>query len=207
MNRPNELMTMKGFDLQGRKRDLTLEQPFSNTDDKHYGMPITPCAALEMIRRFKEQMEQNPHDLFANVYWVEFSKASIFRMLSYENCEYIRFYLAIPEVDGKDASLSLECINASKEVIGEKALLEIAGKMESHIVSQSQEPFNEDSVYKEFNNELPPKEEKGNGGKGFLETTNVKSMRDFFDKKSEELSQGTFVEFLTAFYKHAEEKF
>jgi len=207
MKRPNDLMTLKGFDLKGTKRDLTLEQPFSNTDDKHYGMPITPCAALEMIRRFQNQTGRTPDNPFTNVYWVEFSKASIFRVLSYENCEYVRFYLALPEPDGKEASLTLEGVNALGEVIGKENLLKIAGKIQAHADLNDGQELDEDSIYKEFGNELPPSEEKGNGGKGFLDTNNVKSMRDFFEERSLELSQASFPEFLAAFYKYTENKF
>ncbi|NQX40927.1 hypothetical protein SAMN05421820_104332 [Pedobacter steynii] len=205
MKRPNELMTLKGFDLKGTKRDLILEQPFSNTDDKHYGMPITPCAALDMIKRFQDQISNN--DAFSNVYWVEFSKASIFRILSQETCEYVRFYLAIPEIDGKEASLTLEGANASGEVIGKEIMLQIAARMKAQRELSPNVELDEDSIYSEFKHELPPSEEKGNGGKGFLDTTNVKSMRGFIEEKSQELTQTDFPGFLKTFYKYIEDKF
>lgn len=209
MKRPNELMTLKGFDHQGTKRDLIQEQPFSCTQDKkHYGMPVTPCAALDMIKRFQDQIGSTiPNDPFSNVYWVEFSKASIFRVLSYEGCEYIRFYLAIPDKDGKDASLTLEGVNASGTVIGKDILLQIADRMTEQMGADRTGELDENRIYSDLKHEIPPIEEKGNGGKGFLEMDNVKSMKNFLDNEKKSLTEANFTDFVAAFYKYTEQKF
>ncbi|WP_367866644.1 hypothetical protein [Pedobacter sp. WC2423] len=208
MPRTNDLMTLKGFDRQSKKRDLILEQPFSNTDIRHYGMPITPCAALEMIGRFQDQVNTDDvNDPFRNVYWVEFSKASIFRVLSYENCEYVRFYLAIPDKDGKDASLTLEGVDSTGEVIARAALLDVAAAMQAQKKVSNTAELDEDAIYKKMNYLLPPIEEKGNGGSPFLEAKNVKSMKDFLESQSQYLKEMDFAEFIKSFYNYAKEKF
>ena len=97
----NSKMTMPAFNWDLNKQQIMetpdmvdSEIPFTESADKHFGMPITVDAFHKLLFDFvKNYADEKPFD----IQYVEFSKASIFRILSQPGCEFIRFYFAFPE--------------------------------------------------------------------------------------------------------------
>ena len=182
MNRKNEIMTLKGFNTtSANPTDLQQEQPFSDcTTAEHFGMPITPAVFCEMLSAFRNSPAAGD-DTFKNLWWVEFSKASIFRVLAQEECDYVRFYFVIPDPEKKKASLSLQGINSKRETIKRDVIVEASKKMaDSAYIINNQ--LDETALLDSLASKPPAIEEKGNGGAGssLLGDGNVKSINDFY---------------------------
>lgn len=115
---------------QGYLKDTTIpidsHMPFTS-DPKTYGMPVTVSAFFGMLFHFYKYLDANPEvkDFFQGVYSVEFSKASLFRLLSQQGCEYVRFNFVIPDDDEK-ISLMGQGLDANHRSIGYDVLLEKA---------------------------------------------------------------------------------
>ncbi|MEO8568327.1 MAG: hypothetical protein ABI419_04310 [Ginsengibacter sp.] len=208
MNRNNEIMTVKGYYSDNSLKPIDQEQPFSDcVVPRHYGMPITPCAFLEMLYRFRDSPTAG-QDPFKNVWWVEFSKASIFRILAQEECDYIRFYFAIPDAEKDEASLLLHGVDHDHKTIKAEILLDVSEKMNQQTAAHPGEKLNESTILNSLASPAPPTEEKGNGGFGFPINgeKNVKSMSDFLE------SAGPFAEmdihnFTKEFFAYADKQF
>ncbi|MBS0030774.1 hypothetical protein ACTJJ0_27070 [Chitinophaga sp. 22321] len=123
-------LTGYGCDNQGHlnptPEQLDYNMPFTS-DPQTFGMPITVGAYFGMLNNFYLLLLSNPalKAAFQGNYFVDFSKASLLRILSQEGCEYIRFHFAVPEADQK-ISLSAEGLNVVREQIGYAQLLDKA---------------------------------------------------------------------------------
>ncbi|MDN3548946.1 hypothetical protein [Mucilaginibacter aquaedulcis] len=211
MEKQNLQMNVQGFDNQEELISITREQPFSDIKSgNHYGMPVTPCAAINMIARFKKQNDVNdPLNPLRQAYWFEISKASVFRVLSQENCEYIRLYLAIPNINKVDASLCLEGTDANGKVLKKEVMLDIAEKMGDLTQSLGSVRLNEKAIYDTLNTLPPVTEEKVNRGIGI--TDEGKSLASFLafweTKEKEHLVRQDMKSFMSEFYNYVESKF
>lgn len=113
-----------------------------NPKGKQYGMRITVNAFHQLLMgalRAQEGQKQ------PGLRFVEFSKASIFRVLGQPGCEYIRFYFVYPE-KGK-MSLVLEGLDAAGQAL----------KLDSHVMKlatadKARAVQAEDPVYEEVGN-------------------------------------------------------
>lgn len=202
MSRKNETMTVQGYYSDNIIRPIKMEQPYSDTTTGlHYGMPVTGTSFLQMLDRFR-QRSTSGDPAFRNLWWVEFSKASIFRILAQEECEYVRMYFVIPDATKDEASLALHGIDSAHNTIHKDGLLELCESMQDIT-----RPFNEPDLLQRLTNQLPATEEKGNGGRGFplINEKNVKSMNDFYTEQEKvipnfnQLSLCQFVENFLAF--------
>lgn len=182
MNRKNEIMTVRGFDTTcASPIDLQQEQPFSDsTTGKHFGMPITPSAFCEMLGRFRNSSTAQGQT-FKDLWWVQFSKASLFRVLAQEECDYVRFYFAIPDADEKKASLCLQGIDSNGKTIKRGVLEDVSKKMTDPVFNPSGK-LDEPALLNSLSTRPPSTEEKGNGGHGTSLTgdKNLKSIGDFY---------------------------
>lgn len=102
---------------------LDYNMPFTG-DPQTFGMPITAGAYFGMLNNFYLLLLSNPalQAAFQGVFFVDFSKASLLRLLSQEGCEYVRFHFAVPEANEK-LSLAAEGLTANQEQIGYAQLL------------------------------------------------------------------------------------
>lgn len=147
----NKKMKFPTFDWdKGKKRlkdatdDLTYAVPFSDADGgkQHYGMRITPEAYVNLVKQFADEYGgASPFEIVS----VTFSKASLFRVLSQPDCEYVRFHFAFPE----KAKLSLILEGVGKD------LVRLRNDLVMEVVNNDQ---------RSQNSEDPDYEEKGNGG-------------------------------------------
>nr|WP_295865601.1 hypothetical protein [uncultured Chitinophaga sp.] len=112
--------------LENTTIPLDSNMPFTG-DPKTYGMPVTVSAYFGMLFHFYNYLSQNPEvkEFFQGVYSVEFSKASLFRLLSQPGCEFVRFHFVIPEENNK-LSLMGEGLDANHLNIGFPVLLDKA---------------------------------------------------------------------------------
>lgn len=185
MGRKNQTMTVQGYSGKNRKA-IKQEQCFSDDNNpKSYGMPITPCTFWDMLNNFRRSTIPET-DQFEGLAWVEFSKASIFRILSQENCDYVRFYFVIPDLDINKASLAMQGVDSDGKTIKKDTIHEVAVKMESSEFN----PDNirdEDALLESLSELPPPMEEKGNGGDEapLTENKNVQSINDFYAEMKE----------------------
>jgi len=207
MNESNETMILRGFNIKDELTDIKVEQPHSDcTSGRHHGMPVTAACAPLMIDRFRKQVTD---PAFANILWVEFSKASIFRILAQEKCEYIRFYFAIPAKDKKDASLVLEGVDCEKNTIKLSSILTIAHNIDEQ--GAAQKPLNEIDENRLLAgidvHSTPQYEEKGNGGGSppIHGIEQIKFMSDFIVDRAEVVEMST-ADFIKTFYEYAKEK-
>jgi hypothetical protein len=147
----NEKMTLRGFKWDGTAlsnvcEDIIRAQPFSDTSGattpKHYGMPIDRPAAKGMIGEFYRQFGSGAVSAFKDVKMVDFSKASIFRILSQEGCEYIRFFFCIADVSTNKASLVMEGLDSNLQPIGGKGLSVIDSEDSGDVDGQYEEKGN-----------------------------------------------------------------
>ncbi|MBC9929041.1 hypothetical protein [Chitinophaga qingshengii] len=128
----SDKMMVSGYTAndQGYLQDTTIpidsHMPFTG-DPKTYGMPVTVSAFYGMMYHFYKYLDTHPEvkAFFQKVYSVEFSKASLFRLLSQPGCEYVRFNFVIPEADDK-ISLMGQGLDANHKSIGFDVLLEKA---------------------------------------------------------------------------------
>ena len=109
---------------------------------KQYGMRITVDAFHQLL---KGALQAQAAQTKPAVRYVEFSKASIFRVLGQPGCEYIRFYFVHPEEN--KMSLVLEGLDANAQAL----------KFESHVMkmgagSEAREAEEDDPVYEERGN-------------------------------------------------------
>ena len=181
MSQKNQTMTVQGYNGNSELQPIDQEQPFSDCDDnKHYGMPITACAFWEMLDRFRNTATAK-EETFKNLWWVQFSKASILRIIAQEQCDYIRFYFAIPDATNNKVSLMLQGIGSDLKTIKHDVLLEVAKKMEDQN-NISNDQLDEMKLLKSLTKLSPATEEKGNGGHktSFTGEKNVKSIDDFY---------------------------
>lgn len=129
----SDQMSLAGYGCndQGYLKPLTEQldyrMPFTSDQLVTYGMPITAEAYFGMLNNFYKFLIANPAliPLFQGSYAVDFSKASLLRILSQEGCEYIRFHFAIPEANEK-LSLVAEGLTANQEQVGYAQLLQKA---------------------------------------------------------------------------------
>ncbi|CAL1517972.1 hypothetical protein [Chitinophaga sp. MM2321] len=149
----SDKMMVTGYtaDNQGYLEDTTepldYHMPFTS-ENTTFGMPVTVKAYFGMLLNFYKLLSENPdaQKVFQDVHSVEFSKASLFRLLSQQGCEYIRFYFAVPEVDQK-LSLLAEGLDIDRNQIGYAQLM--AKAQANDMVHDSTNPLIE---------------ERGNGG-------------------------------------------
>lgn len=106
---------------------LDYRMPFTEDQAVTYGMPITVAAYFGMLNNFYKFLIANPAliPLFQGSYSVDFSKASLLRILSQEGCEYVRFHFAIPEPNEK-LSLVAEGLTFDSSQVGYAQLLQKA---------------------------------------------------------------------------------
>jgi hypothetical protein len=212
MSSQNETMTLRGFDIDTQLCDLKRDQPFSDmSTGKHYGMPISTCKFLEMLFRFWVGNPHRPDNPFKDVWWVNFSKASIFRILAQEDCEYIRFYFAIPEEGINEASLALEGVDANHNPINLPQILAVAGTMTGEDDQDPESPGAGITILQLTDGTNPPNnEEKGNGGPPLEDNLrNISSLIEFtttFEHSFKE-TVPTFQEFIQAYYENAQKNF
>jgi hypothetical protein len=205
MSRKNETMTVRGYDLNLTLSDIKREQPRSDIAKRHYGMPVTTPAFLRMLHRFWLTVINGTNPNFEDVWYVEFSKASLFRILAQEDCEFVRMYFVIPEAGVKEASIGLEGIDGVGLPISLQAILDIADGMnetttEDIEISTATRPTGLTST-------PPAHEEKGNGGPPFIGINNVESIKDFAKSQGPGLIDKTFKDFVDAYYRHAKAAF
>ena len=130
---PRRIMTVPtyGWDDKNKKLkdnpdDLKREMCFSDQDSvkDNFGMPITKTAFLKMLEYFLELYSSNKA---FDVKYVDFSKASLFRILCQEGCEYIRLYFGLP-APGK-LSLVLEGLTSDHKPLQFDKLLKDVQEM------------------------------------------------------------------------------
>lgn len=125
----SDQMSLAGYscDSQGflnpTTEQLDYNMPFTQ-DPQTFGMPITAAAYFGMLNNFYLLLLQYPElqTAFQGAYFVDFSKASLLRILSQEGCEYVRFHFAVPEAN-KQISLAAEGLTINQEQIGYAQLL------------------------------------------------------------------------------------
>lgn len=112
--------------LEPNPQQLNYKMPFTG-DAQTYGMPVTAGAFFGMLNNFYNFIQNNPDagKIFQDTYAIEFSKASLMRIMSQPNCEYIRFHFAIPETNEK-ISLAAQGLDYDFETIGQAHLLQKA---------------------------------------------------------------------------------
>jgi hypothetical protein len=112
--------------LEPSSEQLNYNMPFTGTKET-YGMPITVGAFFGMLNNFYNYIQSHPEveQAFQDTYAIDFSKASLMRILSQPNCEYVRFHFAIPEPNQK-ISLAAQGLDAGFELIGQAHLLQKA---------------------------------------------------------------------------------
>lgn len=128
----SDKMTVTGYtaNAQGYLEDTTVpidsNMPFT-ADPATSGMPITISGYFGMLFHFYQYLSTHPEikDFFQESYSIEFSKASLFRVLSQKGCEFVRFHFAIPESNNK-LSLLAEGVDINRRSIGYEVLLEKA---------------------------------------------------------------------------------
>ncbi|SEW49902.1 hypothetical protein [Chitinophaga arvensicola] len=126
----SDLMSLAGYGcndqghLNPTPEQLAYQMPFTG-EPATYGMPITVAAYFGMLNNFYKFLIANPEliPLFQGSYSVDFSKASLMRILSQEGCEYVRFHFAIPEEDNK-LSLVAEGLTSELGQVGYAQLLQ-----------------------------------------------------------------------------------
>ncbi|NSL86828.1 hypothetical protein [Chitinophaga solisilvae] len=125
----SDLMTLTGYtaNAQGFLENTTVpidgHMPFTNAPSTS-GMPVTVSGYFGMLYNFYKLLFEHP-DLskyFQGVYYVEFSKASLFRLLSQEGCEFVRFHYAVPDADLK-ITLMAEGVRMDGKSVGYETLL------------------------------------------------------------------------------------
>lgn len=109
---------------------------------KQFGMRITVHAFHQLLQN---ALQTNAEQKQPGLRFVEFSKASLFRVLSQPGCEYIRFYFVYPEKDRM--SLVLEGLDADQQAL----------KLESHVLkmatgSKGRRADADDPAYEEIGN-------------------------------------------------------
>lgn len=119
---------------------------------KQFGMRITVDAFHQLL---KGALRVNGTQKKPSVRYVEFSKASILRVLSQPGCEFIRFYFVYPEKN--KMSLVLEGLDTNQRAL----------KFESHVMRMAapgkvRAADDDDPDYEERGNG----EESGEGGDG-----------------------------------------
>lgn len=148
---------------------------------KQYGMRITVDAFHRLLQgALQTHAEQKQPGLR----FVEFSKASLFRVLSQPGCEYVRFYFVYPE-KGK-MSLVLEGVDA-----GLKAL-----KFDSHVIKMAAV-----GAARAVEADDPVYEEKGNndsGGGGNEEAATVSAASPTLRGAAKKSAKGPGQDGLTA---------
>ena len=206
----NQIMNLRGFDTSSQVCDLKREQPFSDlTTDKHYGMPISTVKFLTMLYDFWKQDDPSPTNPFGDVYWVNFSKASLFRILAQEDVEYVRFYFAIPDPELNKASLALEGIKGDHTPVKLIQTLQVA----AHMTGDSDlDPESPGHNILELTGGIPTanNEEKGNGGPPLERhngSQNVSSLKRVSTGFTNTDKERTFKEFIEQYYLHATENF
>jgi hypothetical protein len=195
----SEKMTLRGFEWDEKNQsistkctDLPYDQPYSTIKKKksHHGMPITGVAASKIFNKFFDKVTKKlpKTSPLKDINWVEFSKASIFRILSQEGCDYIRFYFAIPDEAENKASLVLEGVTKNGSAVKGQGLIDV-------IKAQEQDPENPIQI---DSSTLGQYEEKGNGGGFTGDSDNIRSMfqliKDFQSKKG--VTDISFSEFM-----------
>ncbi|MEO6231520.1 MAG: hypothetical protein ABJB11_02960 [Ferruginibacter sp.] len=199
MSRKNEKMIVQGYYSDNSLGSIEMEQPYSDTTAGiHYGMPVTGTNFLQMLERFR-QAPSSANPPFRNLWWVEFSKASIFRILAQEECEYVRMYFVIPDATKNEVSLALHGVDSAHNTIHKEGLLELCQSMQGLAG-----PFNDPDLLQNLTNQIPAIEEKGNGGTGFplSDAKNVKSMDDFYtelEKDNLNFNQLSLCQFVEKF--------
>ena len=182
MERKNETMTVQGYSGK-RKKAIKQEQSFSDCNNsKTFGMPITACTYWEMLKNFKNApVSRSPE--FKGLSWVEFSKASIFRILAQENCDFIRFYFVIPDLDTNKASLMMQAVDSNGVTINKQTLIDVAAIMDNPEYLRNNER-DEDAILQTLKKLDPSLEEKGNGGNDapWVEEKNIQSINDFYNE-------------------------
>lgn len=164
----NEKMHLRGFSwnrdgIGDKLQDIEHEQPWSDCSKgkEHFGMPVTERAYVEMIKKFRDYFDDigtdNP---FINITYVDFSKASILRILAQEDCEFIRISFAMPEKGPIEASAALQGLNKNGKPVKEDEYNDTVEAVEA-----SKEVISEE-VTGIFKNGLKAQyEERGNGGR------------------------------------------
>ncbi|RBL91064.1 hypothetical protein [Chitinophaga flava] len=128
----SDKMMVTGYtaDNHGYLKDTTIpinsHMPFTGNPSTS-GMPVTVSAFYGMLYHFFNYLKNNDevNDFFQGVYGIEFSKASLFRLLGQQGCEYVRFNFAIPDADEK-ISLLAHGLDINRKPIGYDALMEKA---------------------------------------------------------------------------------
>lgn len=199
----NETMTLRGYPLAGPICDLPYDQPFSDvkTSGKHYGMPVTIAFHIEMIDRFRKVKNQENQRNIDTTLCVDFSKASIMRILAQEECEYIRFYYALPDVGSNNSSLTLQGINTDKDPLKLNVILEVADKMQKQRMKTNQGPIDEQVIYNSLTSLPPLTEEKGNTAHGMTDIGNIISSADFIASLGPKMTDLSLADFVKAYYK------
>jgi hypothetical protein len=164
----SDQMSFAGYACNGEgylkpgSEQLDYNMPFTDSSKETYGMPVTVGAFFGMLNNFYLFLANNPAvaKSFQDVYSVDFSKASLFRILSQQGCEYVRFHFAIPEPDQR-FSLVAQGLDANQEMIG---------------VAQLMQKATDNRVF-DTDPDDPTAEERGNGrgGKG------TASLRQMFE--------------------------
>ncbi|MCW3465264.1 hypothetical protein [Chitinophaga nivalis] len=155
----SDKMSLAGYDcnnqgnLNTTTEQLEYNMPFTEGQPiptvPTYGMPVTVKAFFGMLNNFYRLLFNNPaaDAIFQDIHYVEFSKASLFRVLSQEGCEYVRFNFVIPESTSQKLSLLAEGLDKNHDPI-----------------------FYDQLLLKAQNNDMvpakgdPKMEERGNGG-------------------------------------------
>ena len=218
MRTKNEIMKVKGFENQTNNIcELQREQPFSGVDTsgKHYGMPVSTTKFLNMLYRFwtanNSTTGLDPDNPFKDVWWVTFSKASLFRILAQEKAEYVRFYLAIPNEGVDNASLALEGIKADGLPVKLNQLLKVAATLTGDDDLDPESSTGKGIMAITGGDPTGDNEEMANGGPGlFGNTRNISSFNELFDDlKTHNIlpDEHQFKEFVEAYYKKAQENF
>jgi hypothetical protein len=229
MSTQNETMILRGFFHEKTKPksetlcNLKREEPFSapSKNGKHYGMPISTYKFLYMLYHFWLQIALKKKNPFKDVWWVDFSKASLFRILAQKDCEYIRFYLAIPGndkdiSDANNASLALEGLDCNGKTIKHDLIVKIASTMNGQSDDDPEAPHSDEKFITELTNgdSLANNEEKGNGGSGNNKNNNnsnqdknIQTLSAFIGENKEFLVDKSFQEFIRQYYNHAQENF
>jgi hypothetical protein len=147
--------------LNPTPEQLDYRMPFTG-DQQTYGMPVTVAAFFGMLNNFYLLLASNPSlaQLFQGVFSVDFSKASLLRVLSQEGCEYVRFHFAVPEADGK-MSLLAEGLDVNGMQVGYQQLLQKA--TDNNMVHDTDDP---------------KIEERGNGKRGGGGTVPIQPLFD-----------------------------
>ncbi|MFY0255945.1 hypothetical protein ACDQ55_18545 [Chitinophaga sp. 30R24] len=151
---------------------LDYRMPFTG-DVKTYGMPVTSAAFLGMLNNFYKFLLANPEvqQAFQGVLSIDFSKASLLRILSQEGCEYIRFHFAIPE-ENQQFSLVAEGITGDQSQVGYEQLLKRVTE----------------NTITEHNSFDPKFEERGNGKDGDGKFAPYKQLFDILKKNNSPLA-------------------